>query len=93
MDQSDKEVDYKKQRTGQELPPDSQEVGNHHWPFVSNIFAEHGARFPKHHSHTDMNEKGLRALHNQVGFDKTHHDRYAEYHTPKEEPGCRSPEK
>lgn len=76
--------------TGQELPPDSQQIGNHHWPNVSNIFAEHGARFPKHHSHPVLDEAAVRTLHSQDKFDKVLHDKYAEYHEPKEEPGCRS---
>lgn len=82
---------------GTDNAPTAGEVGNHHWPHVSNYFAEHGAQFLEHHDHRDPNTgtllelSELRSMHHQTRFHKVGHDKTAMYHVPKEVSGCRSP--
>lgn len=73
-----------------DAPPSADEVGNHHWPIVSNIFAGHGATFPMHHSHPGLDIQMMRQVHknqNTGGINITH-DRYAQFHKAMEKPGC-----
>jgi len=82
-------LDPKEPRTGLEEPPNSEDVGNHHWPDVTNIYESHDHEFPEHHSHygpfgDKLHGSDLRATHNSAQV----HEETAMYHAPRGEPGC-----
>jgi hypothetical protein len=72
-------------------PPTEGDVGNHHWPYVTNIFASHGGKFPEHHNHVGLVPSELRKAHelNIHGGLMDEHDTTAVYHKPENVPGCR----
>ncbi len=77
-----------------DIPPSADQVGNHHWPVVTNYFQGHGSSFVEHHRHSIyMEERPLLLKELHVGLDtgamNPDHDKDADYHAPREEPGCR----
>jgi hypothetical protein len=76
-------------------PPTGAEVGNHHWPYITNIFSTHGAHFPEHHDHKGISTDRLQQIHTPTNTGGIHpdHDTYANFHEPLEKDGCRSPRK
>ncbi len=78
---------------GDDAPPTAAEVGNHHWPLVTNIFEAHGSKFPLHHSHPGITSGELLRIHvrSPTGGLNPNHDQRQNvmYHRAMEEDGCR----
>ncbi len=76
---------------GDDAPPTAAEVGNHHWPIVTNVFAGHGSKFPRHHSHPGITIAEMRRKHVNLdtGGQNPNHDKGASYHQAMEIDGCR----
>ena len=76
---------------GSDQPPTEGEVGNHHWPIISNYFVGHGSGFAPHHSHPGVDKQELRLIHEGSGRinEIEQHDARASYHMAAELPGCR----
>ena len=76
---------------GSDQPPSEDDVGNHHWPLISNYFVGHGSNFAPHHSHPGIDLQALRLIHMGTGTEDeiSHHDDRATYHHAMEDPGCR----
>ncbi len=79
---------------GDDAPPTAGEIGNHHWPLVTNIFAAHGSKFPLHHSHPGITMKELLRIHSRkiTGGANPDHEitGNVKYHQAMEIDGCRS---
>ncbi len=76
---------------GSDQPPAEDDVGNHHWPLISNYYVGHGATFAPHHSHPGIDKQELRKMHDGTGklIEIERHDARATYHKAMEGPGCR----
>ncbi len=76
---------------GDDAPPSAEDVGNHHWPLISNYYVGHGASFAAHHSHPGITRQELRIIHIGTGTanEIDIHDDRATYHYAAELPGCR----
>ena len=72
---------------GTDNAPNALEVGNHHWPVISNYFEAHGASMDRfeHHAHDSLEVD----VHRFPSFNKAAHDVTAFYHEPKGVPWCR----
>ncbi len=76
---------------GSDQPPSADEIGNHHWPTISNYFQEHGNNFMEHHSHPGMDKSMLRLVHERsAGVLGDRHAKTAQFHMAMEMYGCRS---
>lgn len=77
---------------GTDNAPNERDVGNHHWPRISNYYQAHGAGYPyaTHHSHPPLSDTDMYTVHSFPRFNKSAHDATAIYHEPKEIPGCRT---
>ena len=69
-------------QVGIDIPPTREEVGNHHWPEVSNYFQAHGNQFPEHHEHFDIPLEKMKQFHAITRMDGTKHlhDKTARFH-------------
>jgi len=79
---------------GDDAPPTAGEIGNHHWPVVTNIFAGHGSKFPRHHSHPGITQREMLRIHSRLitGGPNPDHDKSQNvmYHQAMDLDGCRS---
>ncbi len=77
--------------TGDDAPPTADDIGNHHWPILSNYFEGHNSHFALHHSHPGLTIQEFRLIHLGTGRQNEieQHDARASYHMPAELPGCR----
>ena len=78
---------------GSEEPPTEQSVGNHHWPYITNIYEAHGNAFPEHHKHLfklhemPIGPEGLKFIHQHA--QQRAHEASARWHDPEGKDGCR----
>ncbi len=79
---------------GTDQPPTEAEVGNHHWPLVTNIFAGHGSKFLAHHSHPGITAREMLRIHVRLptgGINPSHDIKQnVMYHQAMDIDGCRS---
>ncbi len=79
---------------GTDQPPTEAEVGNHHWPLVTNIFESHGAKHPEHHSHPGLTIREMLRIHKRIitgGISNDHDlEQNVQYHQAMERDGCRT---
>lgn len=64
-----------------DISPTREQVGNGHWPAVSNYFQGHGQKFVDPHEHPGLTDKELKEVHKPTnhGGMNLDHDKSAVY--------------